>query len=60
MISRRALIQGGSLALLLGGADIAKGASIVAVRVWPAAEYTRVTIQSDQPLTARHLLVDAP
>jgi N-acetylmuramoyl-L-alanine amidase len=35
-------------------------ASIVAVRVWPAADYTRVTIESDQALAARHFLVDAP
>jgi N-acetylmuramoyl-L-alanine amidase len=60
MISRRALIQGGSLALLLGGADIAKGASIVAVRVWPAAEYTRVTIESDTALKTVPLFVANP
>ncbi|HEY0955756.1 MAG TPA: N-acetylmuramoyl-L-alanine amidase, partial [Roseateles sp.] len=35
-------------------------ASIVAVRVWPAADYTRVTIESDRPLAAKHFLVDAP
>lgn len=35
-------------------------ASIVAVRVWPAQEYTRVTIESDQALAARHFLVDSP
>jgi N-acetylmuramoyl-L-alanine amidase len=50
------LAQGGTLALLLGRAEIAFGASILAVRVWPAAEYTRVTIESDQPLGAHHFL----
>lgn len=35
-------------------------ASIVAVRVWPAADYTRVTLESDRPLAARHFLVDSP
>jgi N-acetylmuramoyl-L-alanine amidase len=35
-------------------------ASIVAVRVWPAADYTRVTLESDQALAARHFLVDSP
>lgn len=35
-------------------------ASIVAVRVWPAADYTRVTIESDRPLAAKHFLVEAP
>ncbi|MBE0547910.1 MAG: N-acetylmuramoyl-L-alanine amidase, partial [Rubrivivax sp.] len=33
---------------------------IVAVRVWPAQDYTRVTIESDVPLAAAHLLVEAP
>ena len=60
MISRRALIQGGSLALLLGRTDIAKGATIVAVRVWPAAEYTRVTIESDTALKTVPLFVANP
>ncbi|MED5620100.1 N-acetylmuramoyl-L-alanine amidase [Ideonella sp. BN130291] len=50
----------GSLVLLLGASQIARGASIVAVRVWPAEEYTRVTIESDQALSARHQLVSAP
>jgi N-acetylmuramoyl-L-alanine amidase len=50
------LAQGGTLALLLGRAEIAFGASILAVRVWPAAEYTRVTVESDQPLGAHHFL----
>jgi N-acetylmuramoyl-L-alanine amidase len=54
------MIQGGSLVLLLGAGQIAFGATIVAVRVWPAAEYTRVTIESDAKLTARHVLLDSP
>ncbi len=57
---REALRRMGALALLLGGADLSYGASIVAVRVWPAADYTRVTIESDQPLVARHQLVEGP
>jgi N-acetylmuramoyl-L-alanine amidase len=48
--------KGGTLALLLGRAEIAFGATILAVRVWPASEYTRVTIESDEPLSARHFL----
>jgi N-acetylmuramoyl-L-alanine amidase len=36
------------------------GPSIIAVRVWPAAEYTRVTLESDKPLQARHTLVESP
>ncbi|MFN3861091.1 MAG: N-acetylmuramoyl-L-alanine amidase [Roseateles sp.] len=53
----------GLLALLLKAPDtLAAGseARIVAVRVWPAADYTRVTIESDRPLAARHFLVDGP
>ena len=49
-----------SLALLLLAPQIARGATIVAVRVWPADEYTRVTIESDASLAARHGLVDKP
>jgi len=57
---REAMRRMGALALLLTGADLARGASIVAVRVWPAADYTRVTIESDQALVARHQLVEGP
>ena len=59
-ISRRGLLQGGSLALLLGSADIAWGASIVAVRVWPAAAYTRVTIESDTALKTLPVFIANP
>jgi N-acetylmuramoyl-L-alanine amidase len=59
-ISRRGLLQGSSLALLLGSADIAWGASIVAVRVWPAAAYTRVTIESDTALKTMPVFVANP
>ncbi len=57
---RRALARMGAAALVLGARDIAWGAAIVAVRVWPADEYTRVTIESDAPLSARHFLAAAP
>ncbi|RVU45157.1 N-acetylmuramoyl-L-alanine amidase [Rubrivivax rivuli] len=57
---RRALQAGGSLVMLLAAPQLAFGASIVAVRVWPARDYTRVTIESDQPLSASHQLVDSP
>jgi N-acetylmuramoyl-L-alanine amidase len=59
-MKRRRLLQGGSLALLLGSADIAWGASIVAVRVWPAAAYTRVTIESDTALKTVPIFVANP
>jgi len=50
----------GSLVLLLGTAQIARGATIVAVRVWPADDYTRVTIESDMPLSEKHFLAQNP
>jgi len=60
MSRRRALARMGSLVLVLGAREIAWGATIVAVRVWPAADYTRVTIESDAALSARHFLTGAP
>ncbi|MES3012269.1 MAG: N-acetylmuramoyl-L-alanine amidase [Pseudomonadota bacterium] len=60
MHRRAALRAMGSVVLLLGSTEIAFGASIVAVRVWPAADYTRVTIESDQPLAQKHFLADNP
>ena len=57
---RDALRQMGALALGLGAANLAFGAAIVAVRVWPADDYSRVTIESDQPLSARQSLAQDP
>ena len=57
---RAALQQVGGLVLLLQAPRLAFGAEIVAVRVWPAADYTRVTIESDSALAVRHRLVPAP
>jgi len=50
----------GALVLTLGVRDLAFGASIVAVRVWPAEQYTRVTIESDAALDAQHTLLGDP
>ena len=58
--TRRRLLRQGGLVLLLGTGQIARGASIVAVRVWPADEYTRVTIESDQALQVRQQFVPDP
>ncbi len=63
---RQALRAMGSLALILralpaGAAAAAHaGSNIVAVRVWPAEAYTRVTLESDRSLAATHFLVEAP
>ncbi len=50
----------GAPALLLMAPQLAHGAGILAVRVWPARDYTRVTVESDTPLAATHTLVEAP
>jgi N-acetylmuramoyl-L-alanine amidase len=55
------LISGpGGLLLSLGPTQLAWGAQVLAVRVWPAQDYTRVTIESDTPLTAKHFLMNGP
>ncbi|MCA7084250.1 N-acetylmuramoyl-L-alanine amidase [Cupriavidus sp. DB3] len=50
----------GTVVLTLAGPQIAAGAGIVAVRVWPAEDYTRVTIESDERLAAVHTMVRNP
>ena len=60
LTSRRALLQTGSLVLLLGTQHLARGATIVAVRIWPAPEYSRVTIESDSALSAKQFFVATP
>ena len=61
MNERRAVLRSlGALVLSLGTAELARGAGIVAVRLWPAADYTRLTLESDAPMTARHLLLSGP
>ncbi|OJU89452.1 MAG: N-acetylmuramoyl-L-alanine amidase, partial [Burkholderiales bacterium 66-5] len=59
-LHRRTVLQAGTLALLLGTRQIARGASIVAVRIWPAQDYSRVTIESDQPLATTQQFVPEP
>lgn len=58
-LERRRLIAaaGGALLFSLAPADIAWGAKMVAVRMWPAEEYTRVTLETDVPLKFKHFFV---
>jgi N-acetylmuramoyl-L-alanine amidase len=51
-----------SLTLLVSrvGAGATTGSSILAVRVWPARDYTRVTLEHDQAIKYSHLLVKDP
>ncbi|RYZ00421.1 MAG: N-acetylmuramoyl-L-alanine amidase [Comamonadaceae bacterium] len=57
---RRSLLQAGSLVLLLGAHQIARGATIVAVRLWPAPDYTRLTIESDGVLLSKQVIATDP
>ncbi|KRB97963.1 N-acetylmuramoyl-L-alanine amidase [Hydrogenophaga sp. Root209] len=59
-VSRRSLLRAGTLVLLLGVQHIARGASVLAVRIWPAEDYTRVTIESDGELRAQKFFVTTP
>lgn len=59
-LSRRSALQLGSVVLLLGVQHIARGATIVAVRVWPSKDYTRLTIESDGEIKARQFFVAEP
>jgi N-acetylmuramoyl-L-alanine amidase len=52
--------QAGAWVLILGAPDLVRGANLVAVRVWPAADYTRVTIESDQALVTHHFAINQP
>jgi N-acetylmuramoyl-L-alanine amidase len=59
-MKRRDLLRHGTLVLLLGTQQIARGATIVAVRVWPAPEYSRVTIESDRQLSTTQIVMANP
>ncbi|MAO50701.1 MAG: N-acetylmuramoyl-L-alanine amidase [Pusillimonas sp.] len=39
---------------------VAKAATILAVRTWPADEYTRVTLEMDSELKAEHFTLEGP
>lgn len=61
---RRRLLHFAGAALLCSvvpmGAWAADVPSILAVRVWPASDYTRVTLELDQPVRFSHFLVENP
>jgi N-acetylmuramoyl-L-alanine amidase len=59
-MKRRSLLQSGAVVLLLGAHHLARGASILAVRVWPAPDYSRVTLESDTALKAKQFFVPSP
>lgn len=57
---RRWLAEGGGLVVLLLAPPLVRGAGVVAVRLWPARDYTRLTIESDRALDARHTVTELP
>jgi N-acetylmuramoyl-L-alanine amidase len=59
-MKRRTLLQAGSIVLSLGATHFARGATIMTVRVWPAPEYSRVTIESDAALRPKQTFVPNP
>lgn len=60
-VSRRKLLQAaGALLCLPVFPKMAHAASVLAVRTWPAQEYTRVTLELDSELKAEHFTLDNP
>jgi N-acetylmuramoyl-L-alanine amidase len=57
---RRRVLKAGFLALSLGAAHLARGANLLAVRIWPAPDYSRVTLESDTPLKTTQTFVASP
>jgi N-acetylmuramoyl-L-alanine amidase len=60
-VTRRTVLKaGGTLLLSVLPVLPAGAAQILAVRVWPAADYTRVTLENDTDLKATHFTVPDP
>ena len=60
------MLRAGASTLVLGlivplvAPRLAYASAVLAVRVWPARDYTRVTIESDEPLVNSQKLLDDP
>ncbi|HEY0490123.1 MAG TPA: N-acetylmuramoyl-L-alanine amidase [Telluria sp.] len=60
-VDRRTILKaGGTLLLSVLSPLPAAAAQILAVRVWPAPDYTRVTLENDSDLKATHFIVPDP
>lgn len=59
-MKRRTFLETGAVVLTLGLSPWARGANIITVRIWPAPEYSRVTIESDSALSTTHTFVANP
>ena len=61
VVTRRKLLQAaGALICLPVFPKFAHASSVLAVRTWPAEEYTRVTLELDSELKAEHFTLDNP
>ncbi|MCX7215882.1 MAG: N-acetylmuramoyl-L-alanine amidase [Burkholderiales bacterium] len=59
--ARRVVLKSGATLLLsLLPVRFANAAQIAAVRIWPASDYTRVTLETDSKLKSSHFLVTDP
>jgi N-acetylmuramoyl-L-alanine amidase len=56
---RRRLLKGAAATAILTliTARVARAASLLAVRVWPGPDYTRVTLEHDEPLKFTHFML---
>lgn len=64
-LSRRKLLHFAGASLILSLTPLAalgatRAPSILAVRIWPAPDYTRVTLEHDAPLNFTHFMVENP
>jgi len=57
---RTALKAGGTLLLSVLIPSVSQATQILAVRVWPAEDYTRVTLENDTNLKTSHFIVKDP
>lgn len=59
--TRRTVLKAGATLFLSVFSSLpARAAQILAVRVWPSEDYTRVTLENDSELKATHFLVKNP
>lgn len=57
---RHFIAAGGALLFSVVGTESAQAMQILGVRVWPAADYTRVTLEHDSELKTNHFLITDP
>lgn len=63
--TRRGFLRAAGSALVVALTPLAsiagsRRSTILAVRIWPSADYSRVTLESDTPLTFTHMLIENP